>query len=164
MLRGASGAHASSSWQFNPVTPSGKGPIRDIAVTLHLALEVHGDDVLQKGSCPAGLPAVKHVSTGFMACPEITLPGLPVTGFQIIHRSLIHLDIATTHHPGEDMFIDGLQPPRGQFYPPRQTLPRQLNPVALPVNLFLPVEGQMVAVLADQNVGQQAGSRQAAVQ
>ena len=150
--------------QFNAVAPVGKRAIRGVAVALDRAGKIHRDEVVQARGGAAGFPAVKHIAARPAARPQITLFGFPVPGFQIIHRGFIHLHISAAHHPGADLLVNGFQPFRGQFHPPGQTLPRQVNSVALPVNLFLPVQGKMVAVFSHHNVGQQTRRRQAAVQ
>ena len=129
-----------TSGQFNgSVSLVGKGTVSGVTVALHGAGKINRDDVVQALGGTAGFPAVKHIASGAAARPQITLLGLSMSGLQIIHRRFVHLHIAAAHDSGADLFINGFQPFRRQFHPPGQTLARQVNSVALGVNLFLPV-------------------------
>ena len=67
-----------------------------------------------------------------------------MTGRQIIHWRLIHLDVAAGHHAGADVLVNQVSTNRRPVPPSGlKTLPRQVDSVALLVNLFLPVEGKM---------------------
>ena len=132
----------------------GKRPIGGITITLERAGEVDGNDVIQARSSTTGFPPEKHVAARTAARPEITLLGLAVARRQIINRRFIHLHIAASQDSGADVFVNGFEPIGGQPHPARQGLPGQMNSVALKKNLFLPVQRQVVAVFADQNMRQ----------
>ncbi|MEN9576773.1 MAG: hypothetical protein RL514_4628 [Verrucomicrobiota bacterium] len=87
-----------------------------------------------------------------------------MTGFQIFDRGFIHLHIAVRQDARADVFVNELQPLGGQCHPPGQCLTRQMHLVAVPEDLFLPIQRKVIAVFADQHLRQQARCGQAAIQ
>jgi hypothetical protein len=63
-------------------------------------------------------------------------------------RRLMHLHIATGRDSGPDVFVNRLEPIGHQLQPPAQRLARQIDFKSLGKNLFLPIQGKMVAAEA----------------
>src|ERR1051325_10002798 len=146
--------------QLNASLPAGReGGIRAVAITLDDSPKIDGDDFLQASRGPAGFPSKNHVSPGSRTDPQISLAGLAVTRFQVFHRSLIDLDVSAGHDPGSNLLIDRPQPFGRHSHPSGQGLPGQMNTMPTAEDLFLPVKGQMIAVFADDQMGQKTRSR-----
>ena len=86
-----------------------------------------------------------------------------MAGRQIANRSLVDLKVSSGHDSGADLLIDGSQPIGGQPHPAGHALTRQMNPVAVSKNGFLPVERKVIAILADDDLRQKSGRRNAAL-
>ena len=86
-----------------------------------------------------------------------------MAGRQIANRGFVNLKISSGHDSGADMLIDWPQPIRGQSHPAGHALTRQMNPVAVSKNGFLPVERKMIAELADDDLRQKSRRRNAAL-
>ena len=82
---------------------------------------------------------------------------------EIADRSLINLQVSSRHHSGADLFIDRAQPIGSQSHPTRHALPRQMNPVAISKNRLLSVERKVIAIFADDDLGQKSGRGDAAL-
>ncbi len=73
--------------QDDGVRPAlGKGPIRRVTITLHGAVEVHRNDVLQAHGCTAGGSVEEHIAARTTARPQVTLAGFTLAWRQIINR------------------------------------------------------------------------------
>ena len=88
--------------------------------------------------------------------------GLAVSRGQILDRGFVDRHVAAGHDAGADGFVNRFQPVDGQFHPAGQRLPGQLHPVAAGEDLFLPMEREVVAVFADEEVREQTGRGQPA--
>ena len=87
---------------------------------------------------------------------------MAVAGRQITNRSLVDLKVSSGHDSGADVLIDGSQPIGSQSHPAGHALTRQMNPVAVSENGFLPVERKVIAILAYDDLRQKSGRRKAA--
>lgn len=152
---------ASSQRDFSRTT-IGEGGIGAVAVALQGAGKVDGDDVIQARSGAAGLPVKEHVAAGPAVGPKITLAGLAVAGGEIADRGFIHLDIATGHDSGADRLVDRTQPVGGERDPTHHGRAWEMDAVAGAVDLLLPVEREVIAELGDEDLREQARSREAA--
>ena len=68
-----------------------KRGVGGVAVAVHGALEVGGDDAVQSSRCASGGPGEAHIGSGSFAGPEVALFGFAVAGTQILHRGLLSL-------------------------------------------------------------------------
>ena len=73
------------------------------------------------------------------------------------------LHIAAAEVAGDDGFVIRPQPVGGQLEPARQRMPGQLHWMAPPVDLFLSVEGKLIAVFPEEDVREQASRGQATI-
>ena len=89
--------------------------------------------------------------------------GFSVAGAQVGYRRFIHLHIASAHDSGADGFVDGFEPVGCQAHPVRHRLPGEMHAVARPVDFLLPVEGKVIAILAHDDLCEQAGRGNAAI-
>ena len=137
------------------VTAFGKRWIGRVAVALHGAAEVGGDDVIKARCGSAGGPGVGGVGSGSFAGPEVALLGLAVAGAQILDGCLVDLHIASGHDAGVDVLINRSQPIGGQSEPARHALPWDGDVVPGGVDLLLPVEREVIAILRDDDLCEQ---------
>ena len=86
-----------------------------------------------------------------------------MAGRQIANRGLVNLKVSSGHDPGADVLINGSQPIRSQPHPARHALTWQIDPVAVSKNGFLPVERNVIAILAYDDLHQKSGRRNAAL-
>ena len=98
-----------------------------------------------------------------MGAPEVAGVGLPVAGFQIGHRRLVHLHIAAIKDGGFYLFIKGAQPEGGERHPAGHGLTGEINAVARLIDVFLTVEREVVAVLGGDDGGEESGGGEAGV-
>lgn len=97
-----------------------------------------------------------------MRGPQVALFGLAVAGSEMADGRFVDWHVAAAEHAGANGFVDRLQPVGAKFDPAGQRLPRQLHVVAAGEDLFLPVEREVVAVFADEDVRGQTGRGQSA--
>ncbi len=141
----------------------GKGRVGLIAVALHGAGEVSGDDALQAECGTAGGPGEAHVGSGPFAGPEVFLFRLAVAEAQVFNGRFIHLHITARHHAGVDALIDGSQPVSGKPQPACHALPWDIDVVPGGIDLLLPVERQMIAILRHDDLCEQTRRGDAAL-
>ncbi len=79
-----------------------------------------------------------------------------MTRCQIANGRFIDLYIAAAENPRTDALVNGAQPIGRQSHPFGQGLPRQPDPVARPIDRFLPVKRQVIAILGDDDLRQEA--------
>ena len=97
-----------------------------------------------------------------MGGPQVALFGLAVAGSEIADRRFVDLHVAAAEHAGADGFVNGFQPVGAEFHPAGECLSRQMHFVAAGEDVFLPVEREVVAVFADEDVREQTGRGQSA--
>jgi hypothetical protein len=146
-----------------PFAAIGEGGIGLIAVALHGALEVGGDDAVQTSRGSAGGPGEADVGSRAFAGPEVALFGLAVAGTQILDGRFVDLHVTSGHDSGVDVFINRAQPVGGQSEPACHALPWDGDVVPCGVDLLLPVERQMIAVLGDDDLREQSRCGDAAL-
>ena len=151
--------------QCNRAVPSvGKRAIGGVAIALQRAGEVHGNDVDPDTRLRGWFPNGKthHHPDG---CPSRDNPAWPVRDRVPDNQPAFHPP-AHSRRPSRRCgcvrkWVSASRRPTAT--PARQGLPRQVNSVAANENLFLPVQRQMVAVFAHQNVRQQSGCGQTTI-
>src|SRR5947208_3070084 len=127
----------------------GKARVSRVAVALDCAFEVHRHDHIQAIGRPTGVPPIEYVPGWTADRPKIASFGFAMARFQVLDGRFIYLHISTGQNAGSDLLVNGLQPIGRQLHPARQRLAREVQPVALRVDLLLPIERQVVAVFAD---------------
>ena len=132
----------------------GERGVGGVTIALHGALKVGGDDSVQTSRCSTGGPGEAHVGSGAFAGPEVTLFGLAVAGAQILHRRFVHLHITACHDSGVDMLVYGFEPVSRQAQPSGHALAWDGDLVPAGIDLLLPVERQMIAILRDDDLSE----------
>ena len=94
-----------------------KRGVGGVAVSLHVASEVGGDDAVQTSRGATGAPGEADVGAGSFAGPEVALFNLPVAKTQILDRSRANLHITYGHDYGVDVLINRAQPVNGESEP-----------------------------------------------
>jgi len=88
--------------------------------------------------------------------PEVALSGLSVPGVKILQWGFVNLEIGTFQEFLVDGPGNGLEVEGDLLNPPGEGLARKIDVVALALNLLLAVERKVVAILGNDDLGEQA--------
>ena len=83
---------------------------------------------------------------------------------EVADGRFVHLHIATRKHPLADLLVNESQPMGRHSHPHRHRLPRQPHSIPAPIDGLLPIERNMVAVFADEDLREQPRGHDAALQ
>ena len=140
---------------------SGEGGVDSISVALKGPGKVCRQHLAQAFGGTARLPVKEHISSRLGVCPKIPKASPAPPRIQILDGSFVHLKVSPGQNTGSDLIVDGPQPLGGQLDPSSQCLTGQLHAVTASEDPFLSIQRKMIAVLADQYVGQKSGCRKA---
>ena len=139
-----------------------EGLVGAVAVALKGALVVPGNDIFETVVATSGVPVVADAAlrSGDFDEPEVALFGLAVAGGEVFERRFVNLEVRTFEEFWVDGLSDGLKMKGALFGPTGKGLARDLNAVALSVNLLLAVKWKVIAVFRGDDLGEQSGGRQ----